>query len=107
MMIDNFGGQIEEITVFESKGTYTDDGKPEYNKSVVLGIWIDSDKIIQTGLSTSVQAKSKLILPIEIKAESLVERGDILTPTTSSNKIISKKVCRDMQGNFEGVVVYL
>lgn len=108
MMLDNFENLCENITVFQPNGTFTADGKPNYTKLLTSGIWQDSDKVIQTGLQTSITAKSKIILNVDVLNNSLIERGDVSTASTSSSKIISKKVARSVaSGELEGVVIYL
>lgn len=108
MMLDNFDNLCENITVFQPNGTFTAEGIPNYTKLLTSGIWQDSDKVIQTGLQTSVTAKSKILLNVDVLNNSLIERGDVATHSTSSSKIISKKVARSVAtAELEGVVIYL
>lgn len=108
MMLDNFDNLCEDITVFEAGSTFDEDGKPTYTAKVIKGIWVDINKVIQTGLETSVTAKARILLKEDIADNVKIERGSKTVISTNTNAIIHKKVCRSVaSGEFEGVQVFL
>lgn len=102
MIIDD--GLKEDITVYSATSTISEDGVYSYSNKVVKGLWIDSDKIIQTGLQTSIKAKSEVILFEEFADNIKLQRGT----SGEIHPIIKKQVCRSViDGTFEGIVIYL
>ena len=105
MMLDNFDNLCEDITVFEAGSTFDEDGNPTYTAKTMKGIWVDINKVIQTGLETSVTAKAKLMLKENVADNVKVERGIKTVISTNTNAIIQKKVCyRDWETDRKSVV---
>jgi transposase-like protein len=107
MIIDDYPELLESVTVFESTGTYDENGKPSTTKKSLQGIWKDSIKVIQIGLGTTLQSKARLILKEDVKSDSRVFRGSKNTLDNECNTIIWKRVLRDLDGRFEGIEVFL
>ena len=107
MMLDNFAALIEDITVFQPNATISDDGEHSFTRVLTKGIWKDSSKILQTGLSSYTTCKAIVILTVDVLNGSFVERGNVLNKTISANQILLKKTKRSVDGTFEGTEVYL
>lgn len=103
-MIINDDNLKESITIYTATNTLSEDGKPTYTSKTVQGIWKDINKVIQTGLQTSVTSTACVVIFETIADNVKFQRG------TSGDiyAIIKKKVCRNISdGSFEGVVIYL